>query len=182
MALLLNFLAFQVAWFSAVISAAAGQPWIGMSVMAVAVILHMVLVPRPAAEFGLVLVCGVIGGTWDSLLVMLGWVSYPSGMLHASAAPYWIVGMWMLFATTLNVSLGWLKSRVWLAVLFGMAGGPLAYITGAKLGGIVLSQPLFALLALAAGWGIMMPLLLIVARRFDGVTEHADARAGWALD
>ncbi|ANO51208.1 DUF2878 domain-containing protein [Woeseia oceani] len=182
MSLLVNFLAFQVAWFSAVISAAAGQPWIGMSVMAVAVMLHMTLVARPATELGLVVVCAVIGGTWDSVLVALGWVSYPSGMLHDAFAPYWIVGMWMLFATTLNVSLGWLKSRASLAVLFGVAGGPLAYLTGAKLGGIVLSQPLFALMALAAGWGIMMPLLLIVARRLDGVTVRSAARTGWILD
>ena len=91
------------------------------------------------------------------VLVASGWVSYPSGQWHAALAPYWIVAMWIGFATTLNVSLGWLKGRYWLATLFGAAGGPLAYLAGAKLGGITLVSSDAAPLALALGWAAIMP-------------------------
>ncbi|MEX0706818.1 MAG: DUF2878 domain-containing protein [Woeseia sp.] len=182
MALVLNFVAFQIGWFSAVLSATWNQPRLGALVMAVVVLVHLVTVPRAGPELALVLLCGVIGGIWDSILVSMGWVAYPSGMVFQGAAPYWIVAMWMLFATTLNQSLRWLKGRPALAVLFGVAGGPLAYFTGEKLGGIQLVQMQEALLALAVGWGAMMPLLLLLATRFDGVTVHDDARQGWVLD
>lgn len=170
MALLINFAAFQVAWFAAVLSAAGGRPEIGAVVMLAAIALHLYRSPRPRSEAVLVGLCGIIGGLWDSVLVSAGWVAYASGMVLPSLAPYWIVGMWMLFATTLNVSLGWLKGRALLAAVFGAAGGPLAYVTGAKLGGIVLVEQVPALVALAVGWGVMMPLLLRLADRFDGVT------------
>ncbi|MGB5202220.1 MAG: DUF2878 domain-containing protein, partial [Sedimenticolaceae bacterium] len=95
---------------------------------------------------------------------------------HAALAPYWIVAMWMGFATTLNVSLGWLKGRYWLAALFGAVGGPLAYLAGAKLGGITLISSEAALTALALGWATIMPLLMYLAARLDGT--QADLQSG----
>ena len=182
MNLAINFIAFQVGWFSAVLSAAAGRPWIGALVMTAVILLHLRRSERPGSELALVGACGIIGGVWDSLLVALGWVSYPSGMLLPYAAPFWIVGMWMLFATTLNVSLGWLKGRTLLAVVFGAAGGPLAYFTGEKLGGIILVSPVSALVALGVGWGALMPLLLQLADRLESAELGEQAAQGWILD
>ena len=72
------------------------------------------------------------------------------------------------FATTLNVSLAWLKRSLPLAILFGAIGGPLAYAAGAKLGGLVFVQQMPALIALAIGWAAITPLLLRIADRHDG--------------
>jgi hypothetical protein len=77
--------------------------------------------------------------------------------------------MWMLFATTLNVSMRWLRGKPWLAALFGLAGGPTTYLTGEKLGGIVLSNQPAALVALAIGWAIMMPMLMWLSETLDGM-------------
>ena len=41
---------------------------------------------------------------FDTLLVWLGWFTYSSGTLIAGTAPHWMVALWMLFATTLNLS------------------------------------------------------------------------------
>ena len=153
-----------------------------MQMRAGIIALHLFRAQRPASEALLVGACGVLGGAWDSLLVAFGWVSYPSGMLLPFAAPYWIVGMWMLFATTLNVSLGWLRGRDGLAIAFGAAGGPLAYFTGEKLGGIILVQPTAALVALGLGWAVMMPLLLRLADRCGRAGERAGTPQGWILD
>ncbi|MDH4107534.1 MAG: DUF2878 domain-containing protein [Gammaproteobacteria bacterium] len=182
MFLLFNFAAFQVGWFSAVIGAARGMPWAGPAVIAIIVFAHLLMARRPMQELTLIGICGLFGAILDSALVAAGWVSYPSGYLVTNAAPYWIVAMWMLFGTTLNVSMNWLKGRPLLAFGFGLTGGPLAYYTGNKLGGIVFDDLYAAIIALGLGWGIMMPILLALAERYDGISESPGDRYGRILD
>jgi Protein of unknown function (DUF2878) len=176
MPLLANFLAFQFGWFACVLGGAYGLPWLGSSIAVLIVAWHMTHAARPKQELILILIAGAIGAVWDSALVILGWISYPSGTLLAGTAPYWIVALWMLFATTLNVSLAWLKRSMLLAALFGAVGGPLAYYGGAKLGALSFTAPAPALMALALGWGLLTPLLIKLALRFDGFVSTLDAR------
>ncbi len=180
MSMLINFAAFQFGWFASVLSAAAMVPWLGVIAVCAIIALHLYRAQDAAQEFVLILICGAIGSLWDSVLVAMGWVSYPSGMLIPQASPYWIVSMWLLFATTLNVSMGWLKGRPWLAAVFGLVGGPLAYIAGQKLGGIYLLDSTAALSALGLGWAVLMPLLLVIAERFNGISEMAPDAAATA--
>ena len=123
---------------------------------------------RPELEAGLVLACGILGTWFDSLLVATSWVGYPSGQISPFLAPYWIITMWMLFATTLNRSMGWLRGRLVLASVLGAIAGPASYIAGQKLGGIEFREPVFAIAALAIGWAVVMPLLMMLAERLDG--------------
>lgn len=174
--MLLNFAVFQLAWFAAVLGAANAMPWAGPLGIGIAIALHLTASRRALPELLLILCCGAIGAVFDSLLVAADWVSYPNGMVVGYAAPYWIVAMWMLFATTLNVSLKWLKPRKGLSILFGLVGGPLAYFSGAKLGAIVLNAELPALLALGFGWALKVPALLLLAERLDGYADPANDR------
>ena len=171
MAILINFAAFQLGWFSAVLGAAKGMPWAGPLVIALVLILHFYQAKRPVEEFGLVLVSAFIGTWFDSMLVAFGWVSYPSGQWHAMLAPYWIIAMWMLFATTLNLSLTWLRGRPWLAAVVGAISGPLTYVAGTKLGAMQFLDQQAALTALAVGWAIMLPALVKLGTRFDGFSQ-----------
>ena len=99
---------------------------------------------------------------------LLGWVAYPSGYFNASLAPYWIVTMWMLFATTLNSSMRWLKGRRLLAAVLGAVAGPLSYLAGQRLGGMEFVEPRAALAFLAVGWAAVMPLVVTLAERLAG--------------
>jgi hypothetical protein len=170
MGLALNFIAFQLGWFACVLGAANGAPWLGPLVVLGVVLLHLTRVRRPTPELKLIAWAMLLGLIVDSLLLASGWLRYPSGLWLPGLAPYWIVAMWGLFATTLNVSLGWLRGRPVLATLMGAVGGPLSYLAGEKLGGIELLAPTAALLALAVAWGIAMPLLAWLATRLDGVS------------
>ena len=169
MHLFLNFGLFQLGWFSSVLGGANQMPWAGPVAVLIVIAVHLRLARRPAKEIALILCCAAIGAVFDSVLVAMGWVSYKSGMFLESLAPYWIIGMWMLFATTLNVSLRWLRSMPLVAAFLGLIAGPLTYIGGAKLGGIVFVDQGAALAMLGFGWAIMMPLLLVIGERFDGV-------------
>jgi hypothetical protein len=141
------------------------------------VAIHLYRAPEPERELVLVLSCGLIGAFFDSILVSMRWVTYPSGFFAESFAPYWIISMWMLFATTLNVSLRWMRGRYFLALVMGAVAGPLAYLGGEKLGGIVFLDKTAGLTALSIGWGLIMPLLVRLAERFDGMLPSSAADA-----
>jgi len=174
---LLNFGAFQLAWFACVFAAAQGRALVATLAVAVAVGVHLWIAPRRGPEAMLILVVTSIGLFWDSLVVSLGLASYASGNFADGVAPVWIIAMWALFATSLNLSMGWLKGRPWLAVLFGAVGGPLAYWAGERLGGVQMPDPVLALGAQAIGWAAILPLLTLLATRLNGFEP---APAVWA--
>ncbi|MDH3552484.1 MAG: DUF2878 domain-containing protein [Gammaproteobacteria bacterium] len=179
MLLMINFAAFQIGWVSSVIGGAQQMPWLGPLAAVVALTIHFRAARRPIEEILLVLSCALIGAAFDSVLVASGWVSYSSGQISSVLAPYWIVTMWMLFATTLNVSMRWLRGKPAIAAAFGLIGGPLAYIAGQKLGGIELSNPIAALIALGIGWAVMMPILLRLSEIFDGMSAEPALSKRW---
>lgn len=43
-----------------------------------------------------------------------------------------------------------------------------AYYAGAKLGGVSFPDPTLALVALAVGWALLTPILVMLSERFDG--------------
>lgn len=175
MPLFANFLAFQIGWFACVLGGAHGLPWVGTGIALVIVAWHLTRAARPKQELLLVLSAAAIGALFDTLLIWLGWFTYSSGTLIAGTAPHWMVALWMLFATTLNLSLAWLKRHLFVAALFGVIGGPLAYLGGEKLGALNFESPNAGLIALAIGWALLTPLLAIIAQRFDGVVSRLDA-------
>ena len=169
MPLFVNILAFQIGWFACVLGAANSAPLLGPAIVAAVVALHLSRSNQPAREMTLVLAAGLLGAVWDSALVAAGWIQYPSGNVIAGLAPYWIVAMWMLLATTLNVSLRWLRGRTALTVVLGGLSGPLAFLAGAGLGGVTFLEPRSGLVALALGWAVILPLLSVLSTRLDGM-------------
>jgi len=165
MAWLVNFLAFQIGWLACVVAAAQGLPWLGTAIALLIVAGHIRYTQPRWPEIRLLLIAAALGAVADSVLASTGLLIYPSGILLPGTAPYWIIAMWMLFATTLNVSLSWLQGRRLLACVLGAIGGPLAYYAGHRLGGVEFAHPLWQpLLALALIWAVAMPLLSAVGR------------------
>lgn len=178
--LVTNLVAFKVAWASTMFGAANGLPLLGPAIVMIAIAIHLRNALFPGEELMLVAATGVLGACWDSILVSIGWMTYPSGTFISGVAPYWIIGMWMLFATTLNIAFRWLREKLLLAALTGAIFGPLSYYVGAKFGAVVISQPVAALTALAIGWSVIFPLLLVLAKKLDGfqVTGHSEPVKG----
>ncbi len=168
---LANLIAFQIGWFACVLGGAYGQPWAGTALALTIAVVHLASSARPGDEARLLAIATALGAAWDSALVALGWVSYSAGTLLPGTAPVWIVAMWTLFATTLNVSLNWLKNRHLAAAAFGAVGGPLAYYAGMKLGAVRFADLGIAMAALALGWAVILPALLRLGQRFDGVNS-----------
>lgn len=157
---------FQGAWFAAVLGAAAGRHWLGPAAVALVVAIHLALTDNRPGETKLLLTTGVLGFFFDTALVAGGVFLPLAHLLPRPFSPLWMVALWLNFATTLNVSLAWLRSRYLLAALFGAVGGPLAYYSGARLGATEALPTTGAMLILAAGWGVMTPLLVGAANYF----------------
>ena len=174
MSALANFLAFQIGWFACVLGGANDLPWLGTTVSAGVIVWHLTRAAAPRRELTLVLLSGLIGLVLDSALVSLGLIRYASGTLIEGMVPHWIVAMWMIFATTLNVTFRWLKQRWRLAAVSGALAGPLAYFGGARLGAAeFIGNTTMTLSAVALVWAIGMPLLLWLSDRYDGFANMA---------
>jgi len=171
----LNVALFQAGWFACVVGAAKGYAWLGVVAAGVALAAHGVLARQASTEFQLIAQVTVVGMLVDSLLLVTGWLAYPSGVLVSGVAPYWIAALWAMFATTLNVSMRWLRGRAWLAMALGAMGGPLSYWGAARLGAVQFVEPQPLVIALALIWGAAMPACMWLAQKFDGVTPHEDS-------
>ncbi len=161
-----NFVAFQVGWFSCVLGAAHGHSWLGVLVAIVIVAGNVAWSARPAAEAGFIALALLAGAVWETLLLASGALQYPVGSLVPGLPPPWILALWALFASTLNVSLSWLQGRWLLAAVLGGLSGPASYWAGARLGALEIVDPLMFASMLAAGWALLTPALLALARRW----------------
>ena len=159
----------QAGWFACVLSAAHGIPIVGVAVVAAALVWHLVRAPRPSSELKLIASVTLIGATWDTAMVVTGLLIYPNEPAGLSHAPYWIIALWALFAMQLNVAYGWLKQRLLLAAVFGAMAGPLSFRAGAALHALRIDNFWQTMPVLAIGWACLLPLAVLLSRRWNGV-------------
>jgi len=171
----LYFLVGQAGWYACVLSAAHRVAWIGEIIALILIAIHLLRVRRPDQEFKLVATLFAIGWIWESVVRDLGLLAYPTGGPAPGLAPLWLPALWAMLAAQVNTSYNWLKSRIVIAVVFGAVAGPLAFRAGAALGALRFAKPWPAAIVLAAGWGVILPLIILLARRWDGVGAIAVA-------
>lgn len=163
---LINFGLFQLGWFIAIWGAAHQKLLLSMIAVALIFMVYMIQARYKKEAFILLLLIMLLGPIFDQCLLSFGLIEYKS-QFSEYVVPIWIVALWGLFATTLNISLSWLKHYKFFAVLFGLIGGPLAYIAAEKLNAIQLMNS-YALLALALGWALLTPLSFVIAKKWNG--------------
>ena len=160
-----NAVGYQAVWFIAVLSAAAGLAWPGVAAAAVFVALQP---SEPRGRRADAWLCGaalLAGLLLDGGLAGAGLLDYSAASTW-SPAPLWILAIWVGFAATLERSLAFLQTRPLAAMLLGAIGGPLAYLAAARLGAVAFAEPSTpAVLALSAGWAVLMPSLAWLSAR-----------------
>lgn len=176
MAFLINFIGFQIGWFACVLGAAYQREPLGMIIALSIIVFHIVSQPNARHEIWLILAAVIIGLIWETWVLNLNVLYYPSHSEASFWAPYWLLVMWALFATTINLSMGWLKGRWVLAVLMGAVFGPLAFVAGEKLNAVVFVDQTLSILALSIGWGLLLPLLLWLANRINNIDSWENVR------
>lgn len=174
---IVNFVLFQVGWFACVLGAANQQGWVGVVVVAGIVILHIWRAQYRLRELQLLIVIGLLGYLWESVLRMQGVLVYADGTGSSEFAPVWMAALWINFAATLNLSLRWFQSHKWLAAVSAAIAGPLAYFAGERLGAIGMPDFWLAMVALSLGWAVLFPLALTLAQHFRGFPAPSNAES-----
>jgi hypothetical protein len=169
-----NFLMFYVGWIACVAGAGRGALWAGPATAAVLLLGHLALAPNRVREGVLVLIVGVFGFAVDTLQASVGLYAFSGTSTLAWLCPPWMTALWMLFAATLNGSMGWLAGRYRLAAVLGGLLGPLSYLAGERLGAITLSSNAFVGLGgIAIVWALVMPALLWIREVLSGAGADA---------
>ena len=159
-----NIILFHVGWFGCILGAAHGMPWLGPIVVIAMVAAHVPLIGMSRRLLALYALLFVSGWIADSVVVLLGAMSFESHARLGPLAPLWMAAMWVNFGTTLFLSMGWMRRRLVIGSVFGLIGGPLAYVTGDRLGAVVVEAPLWrSILIIGLEWAIAMPVLLRLA-------------------
>lgn len=162
-----NIVGFQIGWFACVLGAAYQLPWLGVSNALFILVLHVVRSNNALMECQLLLLAVLFGLVFDSLLLDLAWIKFaPVAYWPDALSPPWMLSLWALFASTLNIALDWLKKHTALAVILGAISGPLSYWAGERLGALNLLNFNMAMLYLAVGWAIAVPVLLKFASAY----------------
>ncbi|MFZ4576674.1 MAG: DUF2878 domain-containing protein, partial [Phycisphaerales bacterium] len=155
---LLNFAVFHGAWLAAMFVAAAGRPLIATLAPAAAVTLHLWWAgEHRRKELTIVASAAAAGLLLDGPAILLGLYSTSHGTTITSII--WFVALWANFATTLNSSLAWLNGKLWVAVVFGAIGGPLAYYGGQKIGAAAVSDTWTSWLWITLEYALATPVL-----------------------
>ena len=124
---IINFVLFQVGWFSCVLGAANNLPWLGVLVVLAVVIWHLKQAKSAKPELILLVIALLMGAAFDQLMLSSQLLTYQATGWSVHLVPVWILALWAVFVTALNVSLRWMQEKWFVAVLFGVIGGPLAF-------------------------------------------------------
>jgi hypothetical protein len=169
MAFFINFIGFQIGWFACVLGAVYEMELLGILIALIIVFYHIISQPNRCDEISIIFAAVIIGLLWESWVLGLNILRYPSHPDIFFWAPHWLIVMWALFATTINLSMGWLKGRWILAMLMGAVFGPLAFVGGEKLNAVVFLDQTLCIIVLSVGWGLLLPLLLWLAGRINNM-------------
>ncbi len=166
---ILNFFAFYVAWWAMLISHWKGMPVVGWVVFALVMALHFFRVSinkkKDAKEVVLIAVVGILLDTALSRAGVLSFTSPSFGFLP----PFWLMGIWFLFATTISYTFILIRNKIPAQVIVGGFFAPVSYITGAKFGLLILSLP-FSIYYVIHGacWLIFFPLCFYISKKVKG--------------
>jgi len=156
----------QALWFGAVIGAARDLFWLAPLLLVLFICWESSIVNRVKGDFKLMLVSVLLGFILDTTWIKLGWLEFAASWPSADTAPLWILLLWAGLALTLNHSLAWLQSRLFLAALLGGLASPFSYMAAAQLGAVkIMTESWLWFAGLSVSWAIAMPLLLWLAKQ-----------------
>ncbi|MGB2742002.1 MAG: DUF2878 domain-containing protein [Cognaticolwellia sp.] len=165
-AMILNIAIFNIAWF--------GLVFVGNLFIPIAVILLSIqfrYFPVMKNEIQLIIFVVTIGSLLDLSLVHFGIFTFPS----TQGIPFWLITLWLCFASTIRHSLAFLANSRVLQCLVGGVFAPLSYLAGANFSAVQLS-PSFAVsyVILACLWAPLMILIFTVSAWLLPIEEKAN--------
>ena len=165
---LINYALYQIGWFACVLGGASHRPWTGCLIALTLVGVHLTRSLERSIEVRLIALATAVGAVVEMMQIAAGTYRFTSGTVIDALPPPWLLAMWAQLATTFRFSLRSVVTRPVPALLFGAAGGPIAFLAGERLGAVTLLPPLAdSLLRLSVGWAIALVVFSAVVRRLS---------------
>ena len=161
---------FQAGWLTCVVSLSNQQEWLSSASLLILIAVHLYLTKSWRTEIKIILIAGLTGLCIDSVLIAQNVFSGEWNIAINGLAPLWLIGLWMLFGTTINHSLAWFKDHLWLSALAGLVFAPLAYWAGYRFGVLYFPEDVahyWMLLIIGACWFVVTPFLLWLSTIFE---------------
>ncbi len=159
-----NYAGAAAGWWACILGAAAGNPWLGPVVVSAYLGFHLSWSKQKQHDAIFILLAGLVGLGVETIKKITGLIIYQADIPGGLLPPFWMLAMWLLFASTLTASLGWLRGRYLLSFALGAVFGPLSYLAGEGLGAISLPHPpLISITALSIIWALALPTLAWMA-------------------
>ncbi len=167
--LITNLLLFQLGWFAVVLGGAYDQVLLGSMIAMAVIAYHFYRAADVAQELRLLMLALIFGFVFESIITSQGLARYSHGQVFNYIAPLWMILMWPLFATTLNLSMRWLKNLAPLLIaLIGALLAPLAYYAGNRLGAVEYDDLILSMGIIAIAWAVLLPALVTMSLKLDG--------------
>ena len=160
-----NYVLYQTGWFACILGAAWDWPVTGFLIAVVLTAAHLHLSADRARETRAILLALALGLVVEGFQVCSGTYRFRSGVVVAWMSPPWLLMMWAQFATTFRSSLRSIMTVPVRAALFGLVGGPIAFVAGERLGAVMLARPLApGLVRLGLAWGVALAVCALLVR------------------
>lgn len=158
---------FYLGWLVCMYAAVGEYPILGPLVVGGILLYHFVVSKEKKSDFILCITLAVLGTIVDTLYMAIGMISYKGGYFNfPSIAPLWIVSLWVLYGTSVNHSLKWMRCNVFVAAILGAAGAISSYLVGVELGAVkFLWETDLALTVIGIVWAIVVPSSLYLGFR-----------------
>ena len=142
-------------WFGCIFLALHGWVWISLLLMTLYGI--WILYPQNTHSWWLATGSLVYGLTMDSLLVKLGYMSFPPQSALLTPSPLWMGSFWFALSALLSGPVKWIVRFPFFAIIGGVIGGPFSYWGGAQMNALTFpSYWELSLGLLGLMWGISM--------------------------
>lgn len=155
-----NYILFQAFWAALVFPNETKSFWGVIMIVGIYLSIHFRFIFSDLKkQFLFLIVVALSGFTMDFIYSYFSIIAFPNNS-WSPIPPLWIMGLWLLFAPTLNFSLQWVTQKPALAFTFGALGGPATYYIGERLQLLTFSRPLMiSFVVYGLGWGLFMVLV-----------------------
>lgn len=165
----INGIIFYAAWFAAVVGAANDMAVEGAVVCLALFGVHLLITPGRKKEVLLMVSLAACGLAIDTMYMHYEVLRFASNnSLFPHLAPFWIVCLYALYATTIDHSLQWLGTHPLLTSVVGACGAGFSYSVGVNMNAVELLLPGYTSLFVIGGvWLVFAPFSFWYARCLD---------------
>lgn len=166
---LINILLFYVGWYIAVIF----HNIYAAVIVLVLAFMNIIVMRYNYKEAIIIFVLAVLGSTSDAIMHNLGVYSFAYTNKFFILDNLWLLSLWIIFLTTFNSSLVFLKNfKIYWLCIMGFLGGAFSYFIAFKLKVINFPDILLSLFYIGMIWSCIFPALYKAYQRILAINNY----------